>query len=101
MDHADARRLMAKSMDTKLSTEEERDLALHLVGCTECKELYAGLQHAHPALSSLAPGSPPADAIDRAVLRATTVLRGEADPGPVARPGLGPDAPPAQLPDDY
>lgn len=102
MDHSDARRLMAKGFETKLSTEEERDLAVHLVGCTECKNLYAGLQHAHPALSSLAPGSPPSESIDRAILRSTTVLRGEADPGPIARQG-GVETPtaPDVFPDDY
>jgi len=100
MDHGEARRLMAKSLETKLSQDEERDLALHLVGCSECKELFAGLQHAHPALSSLAPGSPPGEAIDRAVLRSTTVLRGEADPGPIARQAPEPSAPPG-FPDHY
>ncbi len=103
MDHGEARRLMAQSLETKLGQDEERDLALHLVGCAECKQLYAGLQHAHPALSSLAPGSPPGEAIDRAVLRSTTVLRGEADPGPIARPNSGIDSPtsPDVFPDDY
>jgi hypothetical protein len=101
MDHGDARRLMAKSLETKLGRDEERDLALHLVGCAECKRLYAGLQHAHPALASLAPGSPPADAIDRAVLRSTTVLRGEADPGPIARQGHDHPTNPDAFTDDY
>ncbi len=101
MDHSDARRLMARALETALTNDEERDLALHLVGCAECKTLYEGLQHAHPALSSLAPGSPPSETIDRAIQRATTVLRGEADPGPVA--SHGPEAPPVSepLPPNY
>jgi hypothetical protein len=101
VDHSDARRLMARAFETPLTQDMERDLALHLVGCAECKVLYEGLQHAHPALSSLAPGSPPGDAIERAIERAITVLRGEADPGPVAR-NAPPEAPPIEaLPDNY
>ncbi len=86
LDHSSARRLMAEAVEGKLDQAQERSLAMHMVGCDECKRLYEGLQHAHPALASLAPGSPPPQAVDAAVFRATTVLRGDADPGPMGMP---------------
>lgn len=86
MDHDGARRLMAEGVEGRLGPAEERELALHLVTCSECKSLYEGLQHAHPALAAIAVGTPPTRAVDTAVKRATTVLRGEADPGPLGRP---------------
>ncbi len=86
LNHESARRLMAEAVEGKLDQAQERDLAMHLVGCDECKRLYEGLQHAHPALASLAPGSPPTAAVDAAVFRATAILRGEADPGPMGLP---------------
>jgi hypothetical protein len=86
MDHDGARRLMAEGVEGRLEAGDERELALHLVGCVECKRLYDGLQHAHPALAAIAAGPPPTKAVDTAVKRATTVLRGEADPGPLGRP---------------
>lgn len=95
MDHDGARRLMAEAMEGRLGTEQERELALHLVGCEDCKLVYEGLQHANPALSAIQLGEPSTEAVDAAVRRATTVLRGEADPGPM---GLSDDAP--GLPDD-
>jgi hypothetical protein len=81
MDHDGARRLMAEAMEGRIGADEERDLALHLVGCEDCKAVYEGLQHANPALTSIQLGEPSAEALDAAVHRATTVLRGEADPG--------------------
>lgn len=95
MDHDGARRLMAEAMEGRLSTDDERDLALHLVGCSDCKAVYEGLQHANPALTSIQLGEPSTQAVDAAVHRATTVLRGEADPGPM---GLTDEAP--RLPDE-
>ncbi len=86
LNHESARRLMAEAVEGKLDQGQERDLAMHLVGCDECKRLYEGLQHAHPALASLAPGSPPTAAVDAAVFRASAILRGEADPGPMGLP---------------
>jgi hypothetical protein len=85
LDHEGARRMMAQAVQGRLDQNAERDLAMHLVGCPECKSLYEGLQHAHPALSSLRTGSPPTTAVDEAVRRATIVLGGEADPGPLGR----------------
>lgn len=87
LDHDGARRLMAEGVDGRLGPTDERELALHLVGCGECKRLYDGLQHAHPALAAIGVGPPPTRAVDTAVRRATTILRGEADPGPL---GTGP-----------
>ncbi len=83
MDHDGARRLMVEGAEGRLSASDERELALHLVGCTDCKALYEGLQHAQPALAKIGIGPPPTTVVDAAVRRATTVLRGEADPGPV------------------
>ena len=82
MDHEGARRLMAEAMEGALGTDDEKELALHLVGCDECKGIYEGLQQAHPALTSIELGYPSTQSIDAAVHRATTVLRGEADPAP-------------------
>jgi hypothetical protein len=82
IDHEGARRLMAEAMEGALGTDDEKELALHLVGCDECKGIYEGLQQAHPALESIELGYPSTQSIDAAVHRATTVLRGEADPGP-------------------
>lgn len=90
MDHDGARRLMAEGVEGSLAPSDERELALHLVGCAECKRLYDGLHHAHPALAAIAAGPPPTRAVDTAVRRATTVLRGEADPGPLGRPPTPP-----------
>ena len=73
---------MAEAMEGRLGTDDERELALHLVGCDECKGIYEGLQQAHPALTSIELGYPSTESLDAAVHRATTVLRGEADPGP-------------------
>jgi hypothetical protein len=95
IDHDGARRLMAEAMEGRLGETDERELALHLVGCEECKGIYEGLQQAHPALSSIELGYPSTQALDAAVHRATTVLRGEADPGPH---GLTEEPP--RLPDD-
>jgi hypothetical protein len=94
MDHEGARRLMAEAMERRLGAEDERELALHLVGCDECKTIYEGLQQAHPALSSIQLGEPTTQSVDAAVHRAITVLKGEADPGPM---GLSEEAP--RLPD--
>lgn len=95
MEHDAARRMMALSMEVALSLEDERELALHLVGCEECKTLFDGLQHAHPALGALSRTYPPSPAVDAAVFRATTVLRGDADPGVASRAATAP-----ALPDD-
>ena len=81
-DHDGARRLMAEAMEGQLGQADERELALHLVECEECKGIYEGLQQAHPALESIELGYPSTPSLDAAVHRATTVLRGEADPGP-------------------
>ncbi len=94
MDHEGARKLMAEAMGGQLSTDDERDLALHLVGCPECKTIYEGLQKAHPALESIELGHPSKDALEHAVHRAQVVLRGEADPGP-----MGLTEEPPRLPD--
>jgi hypothetical protein len=90
LDHDGARRIMAAGVEGRLETAEERDLALHLVGCPECKRLYEGLQQAHPALAAIGVGTPPSSAVDAAVRRATTVLRGDADPGPLSPAGAVP-----------
>jgi hypothetical protein len=94
MDHEGARRLMAEAMERRLDADDERELALHLVGCDECKATYEGLQQAHPALESIKLGEPSTESVDAAVHRALTVLRGEADPGPM---GLTEEAP--KMPD--
>jgi hypothetical protein len=80
--HAGARELMAAAIEGSLPVSQERELAVHLVGCADCKKLYSNLQQAELALRGLAFSHPPSDAVDTAVTRATTVLRGEADPGP-------------------
>jgi hypothetical protein len=90
MDHDDARRLMAEAMEGRLEFDDERQLAIHIVRCPECKSIYEGLQQANPALTAIDLGSPSTDALEAAVNRATTVLRGEADPGPM---GLSEEAP--------
>ena len=95
LDHDGARTLMAQAMEGKLSADDERELALHLVGCAECKAIYEGLQSASPALTSIDLGTPSVESLDAAVHRAVTVLRGEADPGPM---GLSEEPP--RLPDD-
>ncbi|MEX2394961.1 MAG: hypothetical protein WD826_10835, partial [Actinomycetota bacterium] len=94
MDHEGARRLMAEAMERRLDADDERELALHLVGCDECKATYEGLQQAHPALESIKLGEPTTESVDAAVHRAQTVLLGEADPGPM---GLTEEAP--KMPD--
>src|SRR5688572_2512934 len=58
MDHEGARKLMAEAMGGRLSSDDERELALHLVTCSECKTIYDGLQKAHPALESIELGHP-------------------------------------------
>ncbi len=90
LDHEGARRLMAEAVGGQLGSDDERELALHLVGCNECKIVYEGLQHTNPALGAIELGSASIEALDAAVFRATTVLRGEADPGPM---GLSEEAP--------
>lgn len=93
MDHDGARNLMAVAVEGGLAKEQEEELALHLVGCTECRTLYGGLETAHIALGRLSRSHPPTRAVDEAIHRATTVLRGEADPGPMARaPAIPPPA---------
>jgi len=82
MDHDAARALMAAAIEGTLDDARERDLAVHLVGCAECKSLYSRLQQAEVALRGLAFSHPSTRIVDAAVVRATTVLRGEADPGP-------------------
>lgn len=94
IDHDGAKGLMAQAMDKTLGADEERELALHLVSCAECKSLYESLQKADPALSAVNVGTPSAESVDAAVQRAVTVLRGEADPGPM---GLSEEPP--RLPD--
>lgn len=95
MDHQSARKLMAPAVEGSLETTQEQELALHLVGCDDCRGVYHQLEHAQRALSYLAAGHPPASAVETAVQRATTVLRGQADPGPISRV---PVVPPAQPP---
>ncbi len=98
IDHEGARRLMAEAMEGALGIDDEKELALHLVSCDECKAIYEGLQQAHPALESIELGYPSTQSIDAAVHRATTVLRGEADPGPhglTEEPPRLPDTPEA------
>src|SRR5438067_1508554 len=85
LDHDSARRLMAEAIAGRLDAERSSELAVHLVACAECKTLYEGLQLAHPALAQLHAGPPPPEAVDLAVHRATTVLRGDADPGAPGR----------------
>jgi hypothetical protein len=82
MDHESARELMAAAVEGSLDAARERDLAIHLVGCADCKSLYSRLQQAEVALRGLAFSHPPGAAVDAAVARATRVLHGEADPGP-------------------
>jgi hypothetical protein len=82
LDHGAARALMVSAIDGALDVERERELAVHLVSCPECKALYSRLQQAEVALRGLAFSHPPADTVDTAVSRALTVLRGDADPGP-------------------
>ena len=96
MDHDGARRLMAEAIEGRLEADDERELALHLVGCDECKVVYEGLQQAHPALASIRLGEPTTSSVDAAVHRATTVLQAATPiPGPM---GLTEEAP--RLPDD-
>jgi hypothetical protein len=95
LDHEGARRLMAVAIEGQLSADEERELAVHMVGCPDCKQIYEGLQQAHPALSAIELGRPSEEALEAAVHRAITVLRGEADPGP-----MGLTEEPPRLPDD-
>ena len=94
MEHDAARRLMAEAMEGKITSDDERELALHLVGCPECKSVYEGIQKAHPALESIELGHASKESIDAAVHRAATVMRGEADPGP-----FGLTEEPPRLPD--
>lgn len=101
MDHEGARGLMALAVESGLGTEQEQELALHLVGCSECKALYEGLQYAQAALSRLGRSDPPTRALEEAIHRATTVLRGEADPGPMAQaPAVPPPAHLVRIPGD-
>lgn len=95
MDHDGARNLMAVAVEGDLAQDDERELALHLVGCKECKSLYDGLHTAQTALGRLSRSDPPTRALEEAIHRATTVLRGEADPGPMAHAPAVP--PPAHL----
>lgn len=94
VDHDGARQLMPDGVEGRLDPTQERDLALHLVSCTECKQLYEGLQHAHPALAAIGVGTPSAQSVDTAVRRARAVLAGQADPGPLGTGPL-PAAPPS------
>ena len=99
MEHDAARRLMAEAMEGRIGSDDERELALHLVGCPDCKSVYEGLQKAHPALESIELGHASTESVDHAVHRAATVMRGEADPGPMGlseEPPRLPDVPDAQ-----
>jgi hypothetical protein len=79
MNHDDARRLMSQATEGHLDEAGERDLALHLVTCPECKAMYEGLRQTEPILASVETPQPPEWAVEATVMRATTVLRGEAD----------------------
>ena len=95
-DHADARRLASAAVEGALSASDERELALHIVRCTDCKSFYDGIVKATQALRRAAPDEPGAEVVDAAVQRATTVLRGDADPGTLAREAV--EAPPPLIP---
>lgn len=86
MDHVEARRLASVAVDDPLTRDQERQLAVHLVGCPDCKSFYDVSGRVHAALAEAFAGYPDAHAVERAVYRSTTVLRGKADPGPLERP---------------
>jgi hypothetical protein len=84
MDHDAAIELASRAVDEPLTQDLERELALHLVACPDCKRFYDTSSSVRSALRSRAQAEAPAAVVDRAALRAVTVLRGGADPGPHA-----------------
>lgn len=82
IDHHEAREAASASLDGPLTKDMERELALHLVGCVECKTFYDSIHGVKSALSRLAAGDLPDELLQAAIHRSTTVLAGDADPGP-------------------
>ncbi len=83
MDHEDARRIASLALDEPLSQAQERELAMHLISCAECKTYYDDLARARSAFRRVRPSTVRSEVLDTTVWRATTVLAGDADPGSV------------------
>lgn len=66
--HEDIERLIQKSLDREMTTEEERMLQLHLSGCSDCREIYSGLTQFIKEMDEMTEFLPSPDFNDR-VLR--------------------------------
>ena len=85
MDHTSAKDLASRALEQPLDADQERDLALHLVSCADCKQFYDGLHGMRSALHRLKGATVPAEVVSASVHRAGAILQGQADPGPLGR----------------
>lgn len=82
LDHDEARGIASQALDGSLDRPQEQELAVHLVSCPACKMFHDNLERARRAVREGLARAPSPEVLDAAVHRATTVLRGDADPGP-------------------
>lgn len=82
MTHEEARRAASRVLDDAVTGEVERDLAVHLVGCAECRLFYDTIRNVRTTRASAAQ-QPPPFVVDHAASRAATIVRGDPDPGPM------------------
>lgn len=80
IDHARARELTGQSLDGQLSAADERELALHLVECSDCKTMYDGLHKVGGLVGTLETATWNPGELDSLISRAAAVLDGNADP---------------------